>query len=800
MLMRVVPRGDTWLFVVAAPVTLVCLTHGHNGFLTALLLGGGLLLLDKRPLIAGLLLGCLIYKPQFGLIIPPLAARRAALAGGRRGLRLGRAACRADVGDLGLPVWQAFVDSLPLTRTVIIEQGITGWHKIMSPFAAVRMWGGGVAAAYAVQMLATTLCIAAVAWIEWRGKRAYLRNALVCAAVLVSTPYVLDYDYVVLLPAIAFLYVDGREHLFLRWDATLLAFAWLAPFVARTARRTDADPDRPVVRDGHRFHRDAARGVGVSDQPSLPVRPGFWQRPTFLLAIALLTAVPLLLPETPPLVDLPGHLGRYRIQLDVDSSAQLQRFFEFDWRLIGNLGVDLLVVPLAPLVGLELAVKLIVLAIPPLTAAGILWMAHEVHGRVPPTALFAIPFAYSFAFNFGFINFALSIALAFLAFAWWLRLAKSRPRLRGLLFVPLSCLVWLCHAFGWGVLGVLVWGSEVAVARTRGRTAMASIVAATLRCIPVAAPLLLMALWRAGGEGAPSAGFFQFDLKLFALAAAVRDQWLVWDAFAVAVALVLLAAPAIDRRLTYAPTLAIPALLLVALFLILPNRLFGSAYADARLAPVAIMVALSALRLRSGTGAGAARMLALLGCLFVAARLAGTTASFARADSEARHELAVLDAVPIGSRVLFLVEQDCGLVWSLPRKSHFGSFVIVRRSGFANDQWDLAGSQLVRIIHDTPADFRSDPSQFFVAKRCSGAAQSSLIRYAGGGSARIRSRDAALMEFPRQAFDLVWLIGSPAAIAAPYPGLEPVRQTSGAVLLSPRPSTPHVVQAGTRLR
>ena len=234
MLMRVVPRGDTWLFVVAAPVTLVCLTHGHNGFLTALLLGGGLLLLDKRPLIAGLLLGCLIYKPQFGLIIPPL------LLAGRHWRAVGGACASAallvglTLAIWGLPVWQAFVDSLPLTRTVIIEQGITGWHKIMSPFAAVRMWGGGVAAAYAVQMLATTLCIAAVAWIEWNAKRAFLRNALVCAAVLISTPYVLDYDYVVLLPAIAFLYVDGREHQFLRWDATLLAFAWLAPFVART--------------------------------------------------------------------------------------------------------------------------------------------------------------------------------------------------------------------------------------------------------------------------------------------------------------------------------------------------------------------------------------------------------------------------------------------------------------------------------------------------------------------------------------------------------------------------------------
>ena len=69
---RVTQRRDGWLFVAAAPVTMVCVMHGHNGFLTALLLGGGLLLLDKRPFAAGLLLGCLVYKPQFALLLPLL--------------------------------------------------------------------------------------------------------------------------------------------------------------------------------------------------------------------------------------------------------------------------------------------------------------------------------------------------------------------------------------------------------------------------------------------------------------------------------------------------------------------------------------------------------------------------------------------------------------------------------------------------------------------------------------------------------------------------------------------------------
>src|SRR5438105_147271 len=44
--------------------------HGQNGFLTATLLGGGLIFLERRPILAGVLLGLLAYKPQFGLLIP----------------------------------------------------------------------------------------------------------------------------------------------------------------------------------------------------------------------------------------------------------------------------------------------------------------------------------------------------------------------------------------------------------------------------------------------------------------------------------------------------------------------------------------------------------------------------------------------------------------------------------------------------------------------------------------------------------------------------------------------------------
>lgn len=233
VLRRIVPRRETVLLALAAPVTLICATHGHNGFLTAALLGGGLLLLERRPWLAGILLGCLLYKPQFALLIGPLLL----LTRNWRALVGATASAGALTGFTlqlwGWPVWQAFFDSLPLTRSVVIEAGATGFHKIMSPFAAARLWGGSVEAAYAVQALATLFAACAMLW-TILSERPLVRNAAVCAATVICTPYVMDYDHVVVGVGIAFLVADGRLHGWRPYEKSALALIWFTPMIART--------------------------------------------------------------------------------------------------------------------------------------------------------------------------------------------------------------------------------------------------------------------------------------------------------------------------------------------------------------------------------------------------------------------------------------------------------------------------------------------------------------------------------------------------------------------------------------
>jgi hypothetical protein len=493
----------------------------------------------------------------------------------------------------------------------------------------------------------------------------------------------------------------------------------------------------------------------------------WWTTRAFVAAMAALIVVPLLWPTLPPLVDLPGHLGRYRIQLDLNSSVELQRYFSFQWSLIGNLGVDLLLLPLAPLVGLELAVKLIVLSIPALTLLGMFWVAHEVHGRIPPTALFALPLVYNQPFNYGFLNFSLAMALALIAFALWLSLTRrSAFRTRAAVFVPLSALLWLVHAFGWGALGLMVFATEVARNRERGSSWAGSTLHACTQVSVLVLPALLTLIWRSGAGG-DNDNFFDAPFKIYGLASALRDRWQVWDLLGVLMLTLLLVSAVIDKHLSFSPKLAWAAVALTLGFVALPRTLFGSVFADLRLAPFVLMIFVLALRPTSDDRIALNR-LACLGLAFFVLRLVGNTASFAIAHVESEERLGALSHIDRGAAVLTLAGAVCDVEWELPRHGHLGGLVIARRRGFSNDQWEVPGAQPLRV-HYTAADpFRVDPSKDVFSNEC----LAKLAAPSPNSAVKLKSAEHGISDFPRQAFDYVWLIRPEDFAAGPRPGLD----------------------------
>jgi hypothetical protein len=504
---------------------------------------------------------------------------------------------------------------------------------------------------------------------------------------------------------------------------------------------------------------------------SVEPRPrAWWEQRTTVAVLMLLAAIPLLYPQVPPLVDLFGHMGRYRVELDLGTSPWLSQYYSFHWAAIGNLGVDLLVVPLGRLLGLEPAVKLIVMAIPPLTVGGFLWVAREVHGRVPPTALFALPFAFAHPFMFGFVNYALSIALAFLGFALWLRLARlGKLKLRAILFVPISILVFFVHTFGWGVLGLLCFSAEAVRQHDRGAGLLRSAWNAALQASVMALPLLVMVAWRSETHGGMTRGWFDWSFKAQYIDRALRDRWRTFDEATLVVIGLVLAFAVASRRLGFSRNLLLTACVLLVAFLIMPRTIFGSTYADMRLIPFVIAVAVLAIRFRGDIDLPLARVLAFAGLALFLVRIGANTLSFATAADDQRAKLQALDHVPMGARVASIVgEQDCGRAWALPRNSHLGAMTIVRRQGFSNDEWAIAGQNLLDLRYHAAGVFASDPSQIVRPAFCTGR---------GGWPI-----DTALRFLPRDKFDYLWMIDAPAADPRLLAGMQAVWRGPGSIL------------------
>lgn len=227
------PEPMALLLAVAFPAVFINLTHGHNGFLSAALIGGAMALLPTRPWLAGVLIGLLAYKPQFGVFIPIALAVsgrwKTFFAAGLTVVVLAAATTAA----FGIDIWRAFAANTAFTRQVVLEQGGAGFYKVMSAFAAVRMWGGPIPLAYAAQGVVTVFGAVGVAWLWRSGADPRLKGAGLMAACLIGTPYCLDYDFMILAPALALYAGYAWETGFRPWERSLLFAIYATPLFAR---------------------------------------------------------------------------------------------------------------------------------------------------------------------------------------------------------------------------------------------------------------------------------------------------------------------------------------------------------------------------------------------------------------------------------------------------------------------------------------------------------------------------------------------------------------------------------------
>ncbi len=144
--------GPTGIFVALGfPAAIWNIAAGQNGFFTAALIGGTLGLLERQPALAGVCLGLLTYKPQFGLLFPIvlIADRRWTTIMVAAAVALGPVAL--SLFALGSASWAAFLHWMPITSHIVLGEGRADFGRLQSLFGLVGAHGGGATFAWTVQ-------------------------------------------------------------------------------------------------------------------------------------------------------------------------------------------------------------------------------------------------------------------------------------------------------------------------------------------------------------------------------------------------------------------------------------------------------------------------------------------------------------------------------------------------------------------------------------------------------------------------------------------------------------------------
>ena len=211
-----------------SPAVLVNTVFGQNGALTGALLIGGLLAVQKRPILAGVLFGLLTIKPHLGILVP------VCLLASCNWRAFGSAAVTTVLVALatgfafGFDTWPMFLANTSPLMTAIMEAPYPQpYHaNAMTVFIAARSIGASVSVAYAAQLAATLAAASFVIWL-WRPSNPVefrMRALLTATLAIVATPYGYSYDAIPLCVAVAFLLVTVPKP-----PVTFLAFLWLSP-------------------------------------------------------------------------------------------------------------------------------------------------------------------------------------------------------------------------------------------------------------------------------------------------------------------------------------------------------------------------------------------------------------------------------------------------------------------------------------------------------------------------------------------------------------------------------------------
>ena len=497
----------------------------------------------------------------------------------------------------------------------------------------------------------------------------------------------------------------------------------------------------------------------------------FAKYPWLAILASVLVTMPFFIVTIPPLTDVPGHMGSSAAAAYADDPA-FRPLFGFHWHLLPNLGSEIVVAGLRPVIGITSAYWLIAALIPPLFALGIFMIAEVLNPFGAAAIPWALLFIYSYPFSYGFLNYLLGTALSLIGFAVWMRL-DGRPRLREAATWIAVPLLFLCHAVAGCIFGLLICSRELSLLSERRR-----VWRLLGKVRPLLSSVVILVSWRLFARSFAGQNETSLHAKLNALVMLLRDQDRVLDEGSVAAALLVFV---VGLWLGARPHRAVvPAILfLIPLFIVTPSTLSGSSFADERLLPLIPILAF-ATQDWSRVDVRLVRVVALSGLALFVGRLTLTAASFVAYDAQFSTDLAALRHVPDYSRIIVLNTRYCSARrhWRASRLGHLGDLAILYRRSWTNSEWDTDGAHLLQVRTRPSPRFYDDPSQYVWPTSCGGMARNHP------------TLEDVLPDLPYGKIDFLWLIDASLPIDYSDPRLVERWRNAQSALYSVRPA-PH---------
>lgn len=250
---RVRPEGPMPLVAILAfPALWINIGCGQNGAVTLAILTGGFLMMDRRPVVAGLILGLMVIKPQLAIGLP-LVLGGTALAEPKRWMTFlatgfgALALCGVTWLAVGTAGYAAFFANSAYAREVL-NQGLVDPALMQSLYAGLRMLGASMTTAYVAQGVLSLTMLGLAGWTAFRYRPTGLAlGALTISATVLATPFLLDYDLLVTALPLGWLVLTGAKHGFRNWEKLLLLMVFLLPLAARKLALVAHLPMAPLL-------------------------------------------------------------------------------------------------------------------------------------------------------------------------------------------------------------------------------------------------------------------------------------------------------------------------------------------------------------------------------------------------------------------------------------------------------------------------------------------------------------------------------------------------------------------------